>query len=138
MPADKASAGEAAALALGSPTRRQHQHHDSQQQHQQPQQQDEQQQPQGEEGVTDEVLLYGELMTALRRGGGSLRAEAILEQLLQELGAARAALSSERGEGRAVRARLEVLEEEHTGCKDSRKGLQVSGVASFFVERNMW
>lgn len=75
--------------------------------------------------MDDEVLLYGELMTALRRGGGSLRAEAILEQLLQELGATRAALSSERGEGRTMRARLETLEEQHSGCADSKKMLQV-------------
>lgn len=77
------------------------------------------------EGLSDEVLLYGELMTALKRAGGSLRAETILEQLLQELGAARAALSSERGEGRAVRARLDELEGQHAGCKDTKTSLQV-------------
>jgi hypothetical protein len=89
---------------------------------------DDQQQQQQQGGVADDdVLLYGELMSALRRGGGSLRSEAILEQLLQELGAARAALSSERGEGRAVRARLDSLEEQHSGCADSKKMLQVGG-----------
>jgi hypothetical protein len=81
-------------------------------------------------GVSDEVLLYGELMTALKRAGGSLRAETILEQLLQELGAARAALSSERGEGRSMRARLEELEGQHAGCKDSKAGLQVRALPS--------
>jgi hypothetical protein len=82
-------------------------------------------QQQQNEHVDDEVLLYGELMSALRRGGGSLRAEAILEQLLQELGAARAVLSSERGDGRNTRARLDALEEQHSGCADSKRMLQV-------------
>lgn len=77
----------------------------------------------------DEVLLYGELMSALRRGGGgSLRSEAILEQLLQELGAARAALSAERGEARALKARLKDVEEQHAGCGGGKKELQVWGV----------
>lgn len=99
-----------------------------------PQQDTEQQQADaGEEqqqdaGASDEVLLYGELMTALKRAGGSLRAETILEQLLQELGAARAALSSERGEGRALRARLEELEGQHAGCKDTKTSLQVTAL----------
>jgi hypothetical protein len=74
--------------------------------------------------VEDEVLLYGELMTAVRRGGGGLRAEAILEQLLQELGAARAGLSAERGEARVLRSRLQEVEGQHVGCEPSRKLLQ--------------
>lgn len=79
-----------------------------------------------EEAANDEVLLYGELLSALRRGGGtSLRAEAILEQLLQELGAARAALSTQRGEGLALRSRLASLEAQHSGCHSSKKRLQV-------------
>jgi hypothetical protein len=76
--------------------------------------------------LTDEVLLYGELMCALRRAGGGLRAEAILEQLLQELGAARAGLCSERGEVRVLRGTLAALQEEHRQCQASKHVLQAS------------
>jgi hypothetical protein len=79
----------------------------------------------GADALTDEVLLYGELMVALRRAGGGLRAEAILEQLLQELGAARAGLSSERGEVRVLRSTLVALQEEHRQCQDAKHVLQV-------------
>lgn len=83
----------------------------------------------GDDGVadalTDEVLLYGELMCALRRAGGGLRAEAILEQLLQELGAARAGLSSEHGEVRVLRGTLAALQEEHRQCQAGKHVMQV-------------
>jgi hypothetical protein len=79
----------------------------------------------GPDALTDEVLLYGELMCALRRAGGGLRAEAILEQLLQELGAARAGLSSERGEVRVLRSTLVALQEEHRQCQDAKHVMQV-------------
>jgi hypothetical protein len=77
------------------------------------------------DALTDEVLLYGELMCALRRAGGGLRAEAILEQLLQELGAARAGLSSERGEVRVLRGTLAALQEEHRQCQAAKHVLEV-------------
>ena len=53
------------------------------------------------------------------------RSNASKEQLLQELGAARAALSAQRGEGLALRSRLASLEAQHSGCDSSKKRLQV-------------
>jgi len=73
----------------------------------------------------DEAELQGELMTAIKRGGGGLRAEAILEQLLQQLGAARAGLVAEAGEVRVLRSRLAELQQEHTGCDAGRRLLKV-------------
>jgi hypothetical protein len=73
----------------------------------------------------DEAELHGELMTAVKRGGGGLRAEAILEQLLQQLGAARAGLVAEAGEVRVLKSRLEELQQEHTGCDAGRRLLKV-------------
>lgn len=71
--------------------------------------------------VSDEAGMYGELMAAIRRGGAGLHAESILERLLNELGAARASLSSERGELRALKATLSDLQTEDLGCEGARR-----------------
>lgn len=75
--------------------------------------------------LAEEVVLYGELMTALRRAGCGVRAETILEKLLQELGATRAALNAERGEADSLRADLAGLQDQHADCDQAKRLLQV-------------
>lgn len=75
--------------------------------------------------LADEVVLYGELMTVLRRAGGGLRAETILQQLLQELGSTRAALAADRGELKSLHADLANLQEQHADCDQAKQLLQV-------------
>jgi hypothetical protein len=58
----------------------------------------------------DDAQLYGELSGWVRAGGGGLRGEAIMEKLLGELGAARAAAAAERGEVQGLRAALTELQ----------------------------
>eukprot|EP00775_Hariotina_reticulata_P006386 gene6386-6618_t len=74
--------------------------------------------------MPDEAELHGELLTAVRRGAGGLRAEAILEKLLQQVGATRAGLVAEAGEVRVLRKRLAELQQEHMGCDGGRRLLQ--------------
>lgn len=75
--------------------------------------------------MADEVLLYGELMTALHKKGGNLRAETILQQLIQDLSHTRATSAAAQRELKSCECRLLELQHQHAECEVVSKALQV-------------